>query len=740
MNYSLAYQKLSGNRSISDGLRITFGILFPSLLLGYFNELTTGIVCSVGALCVSVTDIPGPVHHRYNGMWVCILLTGLVALLISYCQPHPALLVFMIALLGFIFSMLTIYGARSTNIGVAALLIMILNLQNTLTGIEIWKHAACITAGGSWYMLFSLSLYQIRPFKTIQQITGDLLSNIAEYLTTRAEFFSPGYDEEKAHQQLLKQQIDIQTQQTMLSELLFKTRAIAKESTHTGRVLLKMFLDLSDIFESIMASQQNYEQLHDTFADSNIILSIHDIIVDLSSEMKSIALAIQSGTASTPTDEINNKITSLRNHFESLRQTFLHRENIEAFITLGRIIDNIEGLGDKITLLHNYSTYDKKIKRSERNEIDKRNFVSSQDIRPSMFFNNLGLSSNSFRHALRVSLSLLAGYLISLKIHVGHSYWILLTIVVILKPAYSLTKKRNKDRLIGTFLGIIAGVILLYFIHNNTILFFIMVVLMSLSYIFIRNNYFFGVLFMTPYLVIFFHLINPNNLQSLLTDRIWDTVIGSAIAFLASILLVPTWENATIASLMTKMMEANKKYYQLIAGTYAQLKVFTPAELRKTRKDVLVALANLSDAFNRMLSEPKWIQKNITEVHRFVVLNHLLTSHISTLSYYLNKNNFRSDALVPLMECTLSEIDHSIQLLNNKETTIFVKNSGLIKPLNEQLQLLTEKRKEELANRQMETPTKKLLTDSKSAIDQFLYIESITNDILKQCLEKPEFS
>ena len=39
--------------------------------------------------------------------------------------------------------------------------------------------------------------------------------------------------------------------------------------------------------------------------------------------------------------------------------------------------------------------------------------------------------------------------------YASHSYWILLTIVVILKPNFSMTKQRYNDRLIGTLIGCI---------------------------------------------------------------------------------------------------------------------------------------------------------------------------------------------------------------------------------------------------------------------------------------------
>ena len=59
-------------------------------------------------------------------------------------------------------------------------------------------------------------------------------------------------------------------------------------------------------------------------------------------------------------------------------------------------------------------------------------------------------------------------------------------------------------------------------------------------------------------------------------------------------------------------------------------KVISRSKQQVGRKNALVALANLSDAFNRMLSEPKRQQKATEVLHQFVVLNHMLTSYIAT--------------------------------------------------------------------------------------------------------------
>lgn len=737
MIYSKTYKDFINGRYLSEGVRITAGILFPAFLMSYFNLLATGIVMSVGALCVSATDTPGPVRHRVNGMAVCIIVITIVSIIVCYSVVSIVLLGILIFCFGFLFSMLTVYGTRTSAIGIAALLIMILNLQTPLHGINIFTNALHILTGGTWYMLFSLALYKIRPYKLIQQILGDFIQSIGEYLKLRGSYYSKDPEYVKINEELYQQQSVVQTQQNLVSELLFKTRAIVKESTHKGRVLLKIYLDAVDLFESVMTTFQHYDILHKQFDATGILEEFREHINAMVAELNEIGIAVKSGETSRGNGNNLKKIDHTREHFESLRQNYMTDENVDDFISLGRILNNIQHLAEKINELHFYTTFDKKISKENVSDIDYSIYTESHDIRPSLFFSNLNLKSNIFRHSLRVSFALLTGYIISLFFHLGHSYWILLTIVVILKPAYSLTKTRNKDRLIGTFLGIIIGVIILFLIKNNIALLVLMILFMATSYVYMRTNYFMSVLLMTPYLVIFFHLLSPGNLTKVLTDRIFDTFIGSAIAFIASIFFVPLWEHVTIRLNMVQMLQANINYYTVIAKAYSGDAVLNITEIKKSRREVLVALANLSDAFTRMLSEPKRFQKSTEAIHQFVVLNHTLTSHLATLSYYLSvrKNPFRSNDIIPVIESTELHLKNSIKHLEENKDAITIPDKGGLRKLNEYAAVLLNKRKDEILKGELETETKRKLVQVKSVIDQFNYIYSVATEIYKSSKE-----
>jgi uncharacterized membrane protein YccC len=177
---------------------------------------------------------------------------------------------------------------------------------------------------------------------------------------------------------------------------------------------------------------------------------------------------------------------------------------------------------------------------------------------------------------------------------------------------------------------------------------------------------------------------------------------------------------------MTEMLEANKKYYEAICRHFMNEQAADADEIKKARRTALIVLANLSDAFTRMLSEPKRHRQGTKNVHRFLVLNHTLLSHLATLSYLLqgSRFSFSSTDFIGVIHNTKSYFHNSINILEQKNGNPQDPDMSNLKALNEKISALVEKRKAEIANGQLETATKKELVETKSVADQFNYIFS----------------
>src|SRR5437870_3587286 len=111
--YIQSYKSFINGRYVNEGIRMTAGILLPAFIMSSFDLLATGIIMSVGALCVAATDNPGPAHHRVNGMLVCNAIIFFTAIIVAWAFHSPLILGIILFILCFLFSMLAVYGARA---------------------------------------------------------------------------------------------------------------------------------------------------------------------------------------------------------------------------------------------------------------------------------------------------------------------------------------------------------------------------------------------------------------------------------------------------------------------------------------------------------------------------------------------------------------------------------------------------------------------------------------------------
>ena len=731
MDYIKEYKSFINSHYLSEGLRITVGIVLPALLFNHFHLLAAGVMVSLGAMSVSITDNPGPIHHRKNGMLACIIINTLMAMLTGFAAPYLFLLGGLILVACFIFSMIGVFGTRANSVGVSALLVMVLNIDRHHQGWDVVINAGYILAGAVWYMLLSLALYSFRPYKLTQQALGECILATADYMRIRASFYDKEVDYNKTYENMLSQQIVVHEKQNLVRELLFKSRNVIKDSTNTSRTLLMIFTDIVDLFERTMSSYHDYKALHEVFDEEDILEQYHQLVLELSNELDEIGIAIKSGEASEETGLLAAHISKTKIYFNEFRDSKRTAENVDGFISMRHILNSIGDIASRIHTLHLYTTYDKELTKKIAMPADYDQFISHQPVDLKLLIDNLSFASNTFRHAVRISIATLLGFIVSMFFPLGHSYWILLTIIVILKPAYSLTKKRNYQRLAGTILGALIGLLILNFIKDREVLFVIMLLLMIGTYSLLRTNYMFSVIFMTPYILLLFHLLSDVSFKIIITDRITDTAIGSVIAFIANLILLPAWEQDQMSNYMRKAISSNKNYFNDIAAAFTGNPV-TINSYKLSRKNAFVALANLSDAFSRMLSEPKNKQKNSKQLYQFVVLNHMLTSHIATLSSYVMPLSAKlaSPDFIPLINNTLAKLDNAEKIIAETPADTAAPET-LHNNIQQRLQQLLQARRTELQGGILDSETKKQLTEFKPVADQFNFIGNIAGDIRK---------
>jgi uncharacterized membrane protein (TIGR01666 family) len=692
----------------SDGLRIASGILLPALVMLHFNKFDLGIALSLGALCICVVDNPGPVIHKRNAMAIGNLCIFVVAAVTGFARLNVFTLGLEVTFFSFLFSMFTVYGNRAASVGTASLLIMIFMIDRNIPADQVISYSAAILAGGVWYMLFSMVFFGIRPYRAAQQALGENITDIVKFLRIKADFYLPETDTDENYRKLVSQQIKVSEHQDAVRELLFKSRVMVRESTNASRILVLTFVDLVDMFEYIMATHYDYTYIREKFKDTGILTEIAGTLHKMANELENIGYAVLSNTRYKHLPDLNADLEQLKLKIDAVGKTGNETSNL----VLKKILVNLRDLNREIENIFNYyNSSSSKILLEKSKDVEYSKFVSHQDYALHIFFDNFSWDSAAFKHALRVSLVCLLGFIAAKNLSLGHhSYWVLLTIIVILKPGYSLSKQRNYQRLTGTIAGGIIGVLILVYIPNIDIQFACMVVFMVGAYSFQRLNYVVSIIFMTPYVLILFKFLGVGHLD-IVEERVVDTVIGSTIAFIASYWIFPTWEFEQIKENLADVIYANVNYLVKIAESITG-KVVSTTDYKLARKDVFVKSANLSATFERMTSEPKSKQRNIKDIHKFVVLNHILSSYIATIASEITVKGLHT-----AQPDTLKVIKRSLALLNESN-----KKLG-----GQRVEFTGEKPATE------NTGTEKIILTTADNLlkEQLDFINKISNDIVK---------
>ncbi|GAB3649748.1 FUSC family membrane protein [Echinicola sediminis] len=610
----------------TDGVKITLGVLLPAVFFAYLGDFRMGISISLGAFLVSISDSTGPMAHRRTGMVASCVVVFLSALVTGFLNSSVALMVVLIPVLCFVFAMFTAYGNRASSVGAGALLAMAISIDHQKTSDDIMTYALLVLAGGVWYTLLSLSVMEMRPYRVAQQALGECILQVSKYLRLKSNFYKSEQDIGQNFQQLASAQVSVNEHQDNVREILYTTRKRVGDSIKSGQLLLAIFVDTLDIFEQMMSTHYDYGKLRELYGKYAVLEKFATAIGLVADELSILGYALINNEKPRKRKPLQEVLGELKGEIERLEKMGVKT------LMLSKIFANLKTITRRVDTIYNYFYKEKLTFISETREESLSKFVSQQHFSFKVIRDNLSLQSNVFRHALRLAVTCLAGFLISLEISLGsHSYWVVLTILVILRPGFSLTKRRNTERILGTFIGGVVGVLVLYFINDFSLRFAVLVVFMVLAYSFLRIRYILAVVFMTPFIFIVYAMLYPESNYAIVWERVIDTMVGSGLAYLASNYFLPSWEYGGFQQQMCKVLQANLNYFMQVIKRF-DLDRFDEIAYRLARKKMYLESANLSASFQRMLDEPKSKQKNKKKIHEFVVLNHILSSYFSTLS------------------------------------------------------------------------------------------------------------
>lgn len=656
-------RNFTDSTNFTKAVIVTVAAALPAVVLSHFGYFEIGFAMALGAFLSYPADIPSNLLHRARGLFAASLIVAGCFLIVNLLHPLPYLFYPVMLVLVFFLSMISVYGQRATFVSFSALLAIALATGHIHTGWDIMLYTGYILSGGLLYTLISLTYNFISPHRYTELQIADCMRLTAKYMKLRGDLWDADADRAVIVGKQLHLQVEINLTHENLREVLMRSRSNT-ENSNRGRKLLLVFISLMEILELALSTSFDHSKLHQKFsAHPKVLDTYQNLAYNLASSLKRISKSISNRKTYVPKHALLQDLAALEKAILEYEQELGKEAASEGVWMLSNMLHYAEKQIEKIKIIERAFTGKINFKDLKGRDKDLEKFLTPEYYPFRTLKENLSFSSTIFRHSLRLTLSIAAGFAIGL-FPVQNVYWVLLTIIVIMRPGYGLTKQRSYQRIVGTVTGAVIAFAFLHFVNQPIIIGTLTIVCMIIGLAFTAINYRIGATFVTIYVVFLYSLLTPD-INDVIQYRIIDTVAGAVIAFIANYFLWPSWEFLNLPIFIKKSIEANRNYLEEISLYYNQ-KGLVPTSYKVARKNAFVELGNLMSSYQRMAQEPKSKQKQQNQVYKLAVLNHTLLSSLASLGTYIqsHKTTQASEAFNVVVATGIKNLNQAIALLN----------------------------------------------------------------------------
>ncbi|SNR46234.1 Uncharacterized membrane protein YccC [Lutibacter agarilyticus] len=678
---------------------MAIAIILPIFLSFYYlNDINLGVSVALGVLFCSPADIPGSVKHNFYGILLAVLLSVLVTLLFGSLINYFWLLLPLLGVIVFFISYLSVFGFRASLIAFGGLFAIVLSFSHDYNETSVVTHALLVGLGGLWYVSLSMVRLFLFPRAQTDFLFGEVTEKTAEFLRVRGELLMRTSNRTELYKKLFQLQTEITDLLEILRTIILQSR---KESEFSNRIRRQQlfFSELVDILELAISNPVDYENFDVVFEKHQDKVAIFkDLIFEMANELDHISKVIRKEEKLTISEKLDQQLSDIGREIDYYRILVGLPKSRIGTLMLSNLkkyqekqVQNITGLK---RILGNYS-YNNKITISR----DSDKFITPQDYDLKKLQENFSFKSPIFKHSLRLAIVFLIGFLIGKIFEMQNPYWIMLTIIVIMRPSYGLTKQRSINRVIGTLIGAAIAIAIILVTQNTIIYAVISIISLPIALSIMQKNYRNAAIFITLNVIFVFALLEPNIL-SVIKFRIFDTLIGAFLSFASIYFLWPSWEFQNVGEYITDALKNNKKFLEQISIFYHE-KGDVTTTYKLSRKAAFLAIGNLNAAFERMNQDPKSKQKDVGTIYKLVVVNNTFLSSLSSLGTFIRHNKTSE---VPVyfevfIENIKLNLQLSIELLEENESEK-VKSSNIKKAhllYENSFEKLSNKRDEEIA-------------------------------------------
>ncbi|MDY0970167.1 YccS family putative transporter [Siccibacter turicensis] len=632
-------------------LRIFIALSGTAALPWWLGDVKLTIPLTLGVVAAALTDLDDRLSGRLRNLLITLVSFFIASASVELLFDWPWMFALGLTLSTSGFILLGGLGQRYATIAFGALLIAIY----TMLGVTLYDHwyqqPLLLIAGAVWYNLLTLAGHLIFPIRPLQDNLARCFEALATYLELKSHLFDPDIEEERdapvvelalANSKLV--QILNQTKASLL------TRLRGDRGQRGTRQTLHYYFVAQDIHERASSSHVQYQALREKFRYSDVMFRFQRLLSMQSQACAQLSRAILLRTPYQHNSRFERVFSHLDAALDRIRASGTSEAEMKA---VGYLINNLKAIDAQLATIESEQAMNAPRVESEHQLADDRlNGFSDIWLRLSR---NFSPESALFRHAVRMSIVLCVGYAFIQVTGLQHGYWILLTSLFVCQPNYNATRHRLRLRVLGTLVGVAIGIPVLYFVPSLEGQLILIVITGVLFFAFRNVQYAHATMFITLLVLLCFNLLGEGFVVAM--PRIFDTLVGCAIAWAAVSFIWPDWRFRRLPRVTEQALNANCRYLDAILEQYHQGRDNRLA-YRIARRDAHNRDAELASVVSNMASEPQANPKLRENAFRLLCLNHTFTSYISALGAHREK--LSNPAILQLLDDAVCYVDDAL--------------------------------------------------------------------------------
>lgn len=564
------------------GLRNALGIALPLAVGAAAGAAPSGVVMSTGALNVAFSDNFDPYSRRGRRMFLASVIVAVAVFAGTVSGNAPASAVAIETVWAFAAGLLVALNTTAADIGVMSLVVLVVFAAQPMPPERALSAGLLAFAGGMLQTLLSVALWAFRRYDPERRALADL------YLELARSSASPvvATDAPPASAQ------SVQAQTTLA--------ALGQNHSIEAERYLSLLSQAERIRLSLLMLGRLRIRIHRESEDSSLGGILDRCLTNAAKALGWVGKTLLAEESIAPEPAWLREIHDLAERLREPRAdpaspllAMAHDARVQMDALAGQLSSALDLAGHAIP--EGTAAFER---REARQPGSLRIAGPLATLRA-----NLTLRSAACRHAVRLAACVLLGDSLARGLHLPRSYWVPMTIAIVLKPDFTATFSRGVLRLAGTFAGLVFATALFHILSPGL---GAQVALIGLLAFILRcygsANYGILVAAVTSLVVLMFAVVGIAP-KGVMAARAVNSVFGGLIALLAY-WIWPTWERTQAPESLALMLDAYRAYFRAIRQSYLQAGGREANELDRTRAAGRLARSNLEASVDRWSGEP----------------------------------------------------------------------------------------------------------------------------------------